>query len=359
MHFDLTEDQRQFEDGVDRLLTSAADLTILAKGAEEFAKLRQRLDAELTELGATGILVPEEFGGLGMGLLTLTVLAARLGHHVAPTSVVDTALAAWLVAQAGDDELRARWLQGLLEGRFKAAFALHDVTGNWAPSSWQSPGSDGQVRKRTVSDAESADLIIAGVGGELVAIEKNAVVVSVPGQAPMDLSRPFADISFAMSAATPFVPGYAQKAFDALLVLTAADAAAAGKRALEMSVDYAKTREQFGRPIGSFQGIKHQLANMAADIEPAGFLAWYAAHAWDKIPSDSSRSAALAKAHCTDVAVKTIRAAVEVHGGIGYTWEYPLHLLLKRAMYDRMVLGSPAILRNRVAELTPSIAAAA
>src|SRR3546814_1692061 len=97
-----------------------------------------------------------------------------------------------------------------------------------------------------------------------------------------------------------------------------------------MSVEYAKTRVQFGRPIGAFQAIKHALADMAVDMDPVRYLCWFAAHAWDTPAPEAPWSAALAKAHATDMAVKTARAAVEAHGGIGYTWEYPLHLLLDR-----------------------------
>jgi alkylation response protein AidB-like acyl-CoA dehydrogenase len=139
---------------------------------------------------------------------------------------------------------------------------------------------------------------------------------------------------------------------DASLVLLAAEAYGAAARAYEMAVEYAKNRTQFDRVIGRFQALKHQLANMAVDVEPCRSLCWYAAHAWDSLPEDRSRAAAMAKAHVTEIAVKTARAALEAHGGIGYTWEYPLHLYLKRAMYARNALGAPALHRERIAALS-------
>jgi alkylation response protein AidB-like acyl-CoA dehydrogenase len=146
-------------------------------------------------------------------------------------------------------------------------------------------------------------------------------------------------------------PEVAARLVDALLVLLSADACGAGLRAYRMAVEYANVRTQFGQVIGKFQALRHQLANMAVDMEPCRALYWYAAYAWDTIPQKQRRTAATAKAHITDMAVRSARAAVEAHGGIGYTWEYPLHLYLKRAMHSRLHMGSPALHRERMALL--------
>ena len=117
-----------------------------------------------------------------------------------------------------------------------------------------------------------------------------------------------------------------------------------------MSVDYANTREQFGVTIGHFQAIKHRLAMLAAQIEPARSLFWYAAHAWDALPEECERAAALAKAHISDRYMQTARDGVEVHGGMGFTWEGDMQIWFKRAMFDRMFLGSPSLHRERAAQ---------
>lgn len=356
MNFDLSDEQKQFEAGIERLLRSTIDLPAMTKGAEVINPTRERLQQQLAALGAPAVLVCEEQGGLGMGLLTLAVLADCVGRYAAPTDVLQSALAAWLIAVGGDDELRGRWLERLVTGQAQAAFALGEDGEAWAPDQWRLRRSDPTARKERVDGAERAHLIIVGTGDGFLAMEAGAVQVDAGGREPLDMTRPTSEIRFKPSAGRVFGEGLTQRVYDALLVLYAADAAGAGRSAYQMAVDYAKVREQFGRPIGSFQGLKHQLANMAVDIEPARFLVWYAAHAWDQISADASRAAALAKAHTGDVAVKTARAAVEAHGGIGYTWDYPLHLFLKRAMYDRMIFGSSAALRARVAALTPSMA---
>ncbi len=118
-----------------------------------------------------------------------------------------------------------------------------------------------------------------------------------------------------------------------------------------MSVEYAKTREQFGVTIGHFQALKHQLSNMAVDLEPSRGLFWYAAHAFDHVPEDATRYAALAKSHITDCAIRVARDAVEAHGGIGFTWECDVQIWFKRAMFDRAFLGAPSLHRERAAKL--------
>ena len=118
-----------------------------------------------------------------------------------------------------------------------------------------------------------------------------------------------------------------------------------------MTRDYALTREQFGQPIAAFQGVKHQLANVACDLEPAVSLWWYAAHAFDHITDRAERHAALAKAHLTDLFDTTARYAIELHGGIGFTWEYDLHLWFRRSVFDRAFLGEAAYHRARAADL--------
>jgi alkylation response protein AidB-like acyl-CoA dehydrogenase len=145
--------------------------------------------------------------------------------------------------------------------------------------------------------------------------------------------------------------GASARVRDAGLVLLAADAFGGAQRLLEMSVEYAKTRQQFGVTIGSFQGLKHQLANLAVEIEPARGLYWYAAHAFDHVREESERTAALAKAHLTHVYMQAARDSVEAHGGIGFTWECDVQIYFKRAMFDRAFLGTPATHRERAAAL--------
>ena len=353
MDFDLSPEQKMLQDSLSGRLSDLVDpVRLVQMDVAQVDELRAKIDAALFDMGLAGILVDEAAGGLGMGLLTLAVVAEELGRHAAPSGIVRNALAAWTVSQAGDAAQRERWLPGLLDGRLRAAFAVQSARG-WSPDCWTAPTSDGLLRRRNVEGARDADILIVGLEGARLGIAPGEAVVFDDRRAPLDASRPVTDITLPALSVDPLPASerIVGRLRDAQLILLSADAYGAGQRAFDMSVDYAKTRSQFDRLIGSFQGLKHQLANLAVEIHPARYLAWYAAYAWDAARRDAEHASALAKAHVPDVAVRTARASVEAHGGIGYTWEYPLHLYLKRAMFDRVAWGGVDEHRARAASL--------
>lgn len=352
MHFDLSDDQKAIGDQVTALLRDHLPEERLVAQFDDGA-LDRDLFGRLNGLAIGAIMVPADRGGLGLDLLTLAVVAEALGQAGAAVPTVGNALAAWLVATAGTDEQRERWLGPLAEGRAIAAFAFAEPEQGWQPEDWtlSSPVADGD--KLWVEWGAEADLLIVGTaGGRLMIADPAGPGVARTPVSAVDRTRPLAEIRFDGAPLEPLGDAEASAAVrDAMLVLLAADAFGAARRALAMATDYAKVRTQFGQIIGSFQGLKHQLANMAAEIEPCRALCWYAAHAWDSMPAQRSYAAAMAKAHVTDVAVANTRLAVEAHGGIGYTWEYPLHVFLKRAMFDRVAMGLPMVQRARAADL--------
>ncbi len=179
--------------------------------------------------------------------------------------------------------------------------------------------------------------------------------VSIEAQPATDRSRPVSRVSFEASATSHalFAAGdpMVQRIRDAALILIAADALGGAQHCTDVSVDYAKTREQFGQVIGQFQGLKLQLAHMALDVEPARALVWYAAYAWDAKLEDTTRSAAMAKAHLCEVFTRSTRAAIAAHGGIGYTWEHGLNYWFRRAVHNRAWMGSPSFHRSHAADL--------
>ena len=141
------------------------------------------------------------------------------------------------------------------------------------------------------------------------------------------------------------------RVFDAAAIGLAADSLGGSERALEMAVEYAKVREQFGRPIGSFQAVKHMAAEMVSELEPARSLVWYAAYAFDSVPREASRTAAMAKACLSEVYSHTTNRSVQIHGGIGFTWEHDLHFWFKRAKWNEFAFGDPVYHRERLAQL--------
>ncbi|MGE0741710.1 MAG: acyl-CoA dehydrogenase family protein, partial [Hyphomonadaceae bacterium] len=257
------------------------------------------------------------------------------------------------IAASDNAVAKARWLAALASGEAVATLAFG---GAWAPETWDVEFAEGRAtgEVRFVEAASSAHLFLVGLKGGGLALVANGDGVERTPLRSSDHTRRLSTVTLSGAPATPLIaPGdaRAQRIFDAALVLVAADALGAATHCVDLSVQYAKDREQFGQPIGRFQALKHQLATMALDMESARALVWYAAYAWDRALPDASRTAALAKAHVCDRFVQTARDAIAAHGGIGYTWDYGLHLWFRRSLFDSAFLGGPAVHRARAAAL--------
>jgi len=355
VNFDLTEEQRLLQETIAQVLANECPLPRVREIFEGDAGHDPRLWKSLVEMGVAGLIVPEEYGGAGLELLDLALAAETLAHGGAPGPFFGHALASLALATGGSAEQKSKWLPRLAAGEAIGRVAFAEADGVWQPEQWRLPAGPALTgTKLHVPFAELADVFVVGVaGGGLVLVEREASGLSVSGTAGVDRARRIAAVGFEGTPAEA-LPGGAETARrvrDAGLVLLAADAFGAGSRLVEMCVEYAKVREQFGVTIGHFQALKHQLANMAVAMEPNRALYWYAAHAWDHVPEESERIAAIAKAHVSDTAMQIARDAVEAHGGIGFTWECDVQLWFKRAMFDRAFLGTPAVHRERSARL--------
>ncbi len=352
MDFGLSEEQGLLQDTVGQFLANENDPN----------QLRARFDAEEAhdptfwkgqiELGLAGLLIPEPFGGAGLELLDAALVAETLGRAAAPGPFLGHTLAALALARGGSDAQKKTWLPKLATGDVTATVALAEGEGRWMPEQWELQASGSLTgQKHHLPSGAAADLIVVGTaGGGLAIVESAAAGVRLEPYPGADRTRRL-DTLHLEGAAFEALPeaGAAEALRDAGLVLLAADAFGGASRCVEMSVEYAKTREQFGVTIGHFQALKHQLANMALEVEPSRGLFWYAAHAFDHAPEDTARMAAVAKAHLTDRFMAVARDAVEAHGGIGYTWECDVQIWFKRAMFDRTWLGTPGFHRERAA----------
>ncbi|MDB5428900.1 MAG: acyl-CoA dehydrogenase [Caulobacter sp.] len=346
MQFDLNDEQKQLFNTVQALLADAEAGQGMVAAFDDGGYGASPLWPRLRDLGLVGLLAPGDRGGLDDELLTLAVVAEALGFAGAGTPLIHQALAAWVLASSDADQ---PLVDAVIAGERAVALALGEAPDRWRPEQWA--GGD----KINVIGAADADLFLVGLaGGDLGLVEAGADGVSVAAVSSLDRLRPMGTLSLADGGVKRLNlgEGMADRLVDALLILDAADAFGAARRAVDAAVEYAKTREQFGRPIGAFQGLKHQLANMALDVEPCRAMVWHAAHAWDRRMADAPRTAALTNAHVTEVAVKSIRAAIEAHGGMGFTWEHPLHVWLKRVMADLAHLGGPIVQRSRVGALS-------
>jgi alkylation response protein AidB-like acyl-CoA dehydrogenase len=202
-----------------------------------------------------------------------------------------------------------------------------------------------------VPEAEGAGLFVVGVSGSGLAVLETEPPVKITPAPSLDRGRPLASLAFEGAVAERLAGAVASRLIDAGSVLLAADAFGAAQQMIRNTAAYVMTRQQFGQPLAQFQAVKHQLANMALDIDPTRGLWWYAAHAFDHAQEAAPRAAALAKAHITDRAQQVARDAVEAHGGIGFTWESDVQIWFKRVMFDRLWLGAPELHRERFAEI--------
>jgi alkylation response protein AidB-like acyl-CoA dehydrogenase len=355
LNFDLTDEQRMLQETVAQYVENECPM----------ARLREIFDGDqghdpvlwkgLVELGVAGLAIGEQYGGAGLEMLDLAVVAEKLGHAAFPGPFFNHALGALAIELAGSDEQKEAWLPKLAAGDALASIAFSDPSGGWQPGDWSLEAGDTLTgTKSMVPFASEADVIVVGVtGGGMVLVAKGAAGLHCERLDGADRSRRIDDVTFENTPCESLAGGVeaAPKVRDVGLVLLAADAIGGAERCMEMSVEYAKTRQQFGVVIGQFQALKHQLADMALAVEPSRGLYWYAAHALDHVEEDAERTAAIAKAHITDAFMQVARDATEAHGGIGFTWEGDTQMWFKRAMFDRAFLGSPSSHRARAAEL--------
>jgi alkylation response protein AidB-like acyl-CoA dehydrogenase len=357
MNFDLSEDQRLMQSTLDGFLEKECPIASVREFFDGEDDVSPTIWKGLAELGVTGLQLPEEHGGAGLELLDLLCVAERLGYHATPGPFFGHAVASLAIALAGSDAQKSEWLPRLASGDRIASIAFSDSGDRWQPEQWSlAPNLDGTFTgaREHVPSGRSADLIVVGLAeGKLALVETSQTGVSCEASHGLDRTRRFARLTFDRVPIELMPKGAAvsDRIRDAALVLLAADAVGGAQRCLELAVAYANQREQFGRSIGHFQALKHQLADLALDAEPCRSLAWYAAYAWDHVPAEAPRAAAHAKSHITDRFLRVARGTVEAHGGIGYTWECEVHYWLKRAILDRTFLGSPRVHRLRAADL--------
>ncbi len=364
MDFARSAEQRLLQDSVAGVLERAAPLARVRTFAGSDEPVARDAWSALTNLGAAGVLIDEAHGGLGLTVLDAALIAEALGAHAAPSPFLGSAVLAPLaLSLAGSPAQQAAWLPRLAAGGLIAGVAMHE----WTAGARDGAGVIADKDRLTGTslfaiDAVGADiLVIADKAGDLHLIEAAAPGVEIIPLATIDATRRFAEVRFEGAAAEPLPAARRGLAIarlrDAAFVMLAADMLGASQAMLDKAVAYAKERRQFGRPIGSFQAVKHLCAEMAAELEPARALVWYAAYAFDAVPAEAPLMAAHAKAHLAEISRFVARTATEVHGGIGFTDLLGLHFWFKRVGVDRQLLGGPEQVRAYAAAiqgLTPA-----
>ena len=308
------------------------------------------------ELGLQGLAIPEEYGGSGYGWNELVLVLEEMGRALLCAPYFSTvALAANALLAVADDEARRDYLPGIASGETIATLALAEDSGRWEPEAVALAAADGELRghKMYVIDGHVASLILvaarSGDGVELFAVDGDAPGLARTQLMTMDQTRKQARLEFDGTPARrlgPFDPAILDRAAVAL----AAEQAGGAARCLELATEYANDRIQFGRPIGSFQAIKHKLTDLLMEAESARSAAYYAGWAATEAPDELPLAAPLAQAYASEAFFHAAAENIQVHGGIGVTWEHPAHLYFKRAKTSQLLLGDAAYHRELLAK---------
>ncbi|MGB8387832.1 acyl-CoA dehydrogenase family protein [Mycobacterium sp.] len=307
------------------------------------------------ELGVAGLLVPESLGGAGAGAREAAVVMEEIGRAVAPVPFLSSAvLATVALLRAGDTET----VPALAQGELTAALVVPLSTAPGDPVAGLRCGADGLSGSVTsVAGAGQADVLVVPVAGpdglELHTVSRTAAGVEVSPLPALDMTRPLANVLFSGAGSARVGPADGPIA-EALLTgaaLLASEQLGVAQWCFDTTLAYVKQRKQFGRAIGSYQAVKHRLADLWFEVGAATAAARYAADTCARGDEDAGIAAAIAQAYCSGAAVHAAEECVQLHGGIGMTWEYPAHLYLKRAKSDQLVLGTAYRHRARLAEL--------
>jgi alkylation response protein AidB-like acyl-CoA dehydrogenase len=319
------------------------------------------------QLGLPGIVVPAAYGGAGYGPVELGIVLEEMGRVLVVAPYFATvALVGQALATSGDQEAQQRWLPGIADGSLTATIAVAETSGSWdlaeitasaalAGDQWTLSGT-----KLFVVDGYTADLLLvvarAPDGLGVFGVERDAAGVERARLETLDLTRELASVSLHGTPAVRVGAGqdataWLSRVSDLGLAALAAEQIGGAAQCLSLSVEYAKVREQFGRPIGSFQAIKHKCANMLLEVESGRSAVNYANAALAEGQPDASIAATLAYVYCSRAFTQAAKECIQIHGGIGYTWEHDAHLYLRRAKSSELLFGPLARQRLRLAEM--------
>jgi len=359
MDFDFSPDQYALRDEARRFLTEQCPISVVRGVIDDPAAWSQDLWKRMADLGWMGMPFAEQHGGLGQSWLDLVLLLEELGRALAPVPFLSSiAWAGQVIDRHGSDEQRARLLPGLAAGDRVAVLALADASDGFGEDgvsvraerdgdAWRITGT-----KRFVLDAATADVfVVAARADDDVAWFVVEEPTSVEIKTAFDKTRSLGDVVLDNVVAERLeVPGL-QPGLRSATAALCAEMVGTAERILEITVGYANQREQFGRPIGSFQAIKHKAAEMKTELEAARAAAYYACWAAATDAPDAELAASVAKSYCSDAFAHLGGEGVQIHGGIAFTWEHDMHLFLRRIKAAEVLLGDASYHRDRIATL--------
>jgi alkylation response protein AidB-like acyl-CoA dehydrogenase len=365
MEFRFSEEQAQLRDVVARFCRDRSPSVTVRKIMESESGFDPEVWRQMcTQLGLTALHVPEEKGGLGYGAVELGIVMEELGRSLMPAPYLSSVLASTALAAIDDADLRDPLMASITAAETLATLILDPHRGSPVSRELSVTGGRLSGTIKAALDGHTADLVLVIVADAgrpvLFAVEAGAQGLTSRPLRTMDRTRRFAALRFDEVAPTrlgALSDAEVRRIYDTALVALANESIGGAQALLDSTVAYTKTRVQFGRPIGSFQAIKHRLADLLVDVELAKVAAYQAAAALDAAAQgaaeDASANASLAKFVTSDVYMTAAREAIQLHGGIGFTWEQDTHLWYRRAKSSEVFLGTPAYHRDRmIQELT-------
>jgi len=365
MDFDLSKPQKMLQDSVKEFLSRHCPLERVRELMETPTAHDPELWEGLTDQGWVALTLPEAFEGLELDAVDLAVVTEAMGASCMPGPFLSNTLGAEIVALSGNDDFAGEVLPGVADGETLVTVALLEKGGSWDTEaiemSISGSGGDLSGTKLFVPDAETADLlwVVGRLDGDLavVSVPRDSAGLTVEATPAMDATRKLYKVVFDHVAGGTLVARgepAAKALHNATRLATVAvctELVGGMQWVLDTSVEYAKTREQFGRVIGSFQAVQHHCADMLYKLESARSAAYYAAWAVSVDDPGADRAVSVAKAYCSDAAREVGNLGIQVHGGIGFTWEHDLHLFYKRAKSNEILFGDATFHRDRIAAM--------
>jgi alkylation response protein AidB-like acyl-CoA dehydrogenase len=363
MYFDLTDEQQAIRATAKEFLAARYKSERIRALIDSETGFEQSDWDEMADLGWPGLALPEEWGGQGLGIVDLAVIFEEMGYALAPSPLLTNTIVGLALSLCGSDDQRERFLRPLAAGELRGTPALWDAgTPAHVGEHTMEARADGEGvvldgEKALVADAASADFfMVATSDGRRHLVDADADGLTIVPEPSIDPTRRLSSVRFegvkVDEAVTMPAEGHEYFAvFNRLCVALAAESTGLAQRTMEMAVEYAKDRKQFDRPIGSYQAVSHRCAQMLLETENSRSAVYGAAWAADSNPDGLPLAASIAKAYASDAGWRVPDASIQVHGGIGFTWEHDLHFFLKRGRANAALFGDSKWHRERVADV--------
>jgi len=356
MQFGLSESQEILKDNARKFFAGECPINHVRKLAETGSAYDADLWSKMAAQGFTGIIFPEQYGGMGMSVVDLILLMEEAGRALVPGPFFATvALAATVIDAVATDAQKKKYLAPICSGETRATLAEIEAGAGWGNRVGKKMAAvNGRLtgEKLFVPDADVADFLVVTAGGGVFAVQQNAPGVSVTPMPAMDLTRSVYAVRLDNTPAEKLGDASGmERATDVATAALVAEMVGGMQRILDMSVEYAKARKQYGKSIGAFQAVQHQCADMYLETESSRSAAYYAAWALDHDPAQAATAVSIAKMYASDACRTVGNRGVQVHGGMGFTWENDLHLYYRRAKASETMLGDATFHRERIARL--------